>query len=224
MVDKISLTAQKREVFGRQVKKLRKDKLIPANVFGSHINSVALSISFDEFRRAYSQAGESSIVYLAIEGEPKNRPVLIRPPQLHPITRQVLHIDLRQVNLKEKIKTMIDLVLVGEAPAQTQGALIIQLKDQVEVEALPTDLPEQIEVDITKLENIDDTIVASELQIDRTKIEIQLEDEEVIVKAEAPKEEVEEVAADEASAEGETDEAQTEQESGENSEEKPASE
>jgi len=190
MAEKITLAATKRELLGRKIKKLRKKGMVPANVFGSHIPSVALTLKFDEFRKVYEEAGESSIVYLSIDGETKQRPVLIRPPQLHPTTRLPLHVDLRQVNLKEKIKTMIDLVLVGEAPAQTQGALIITLKDQVEVEALPTDLPEQIEVDISKLENFEDSILAKDLKIDRTKIDLQLDDEEVLVKAEAPKEEV----------------------------------
>jgi len=71
---------------------------------------------------------------------------------------------------------MIDLVLTGEAPAQTQGALIIKLKDQIEVEALPTDLPEQIELDITSLNNVDDVVLAKDIKLDRTKIDILLDD------------------------------------------------
>jgi len=202
MTDKIALTATPRTVLGKKVKKLRKENLIPANVFGSHIKSIALSVKADEFRKVFEEAGESSIVYLSIEGEAKQRPVLIRPPQTHPVTREVLHIDLRQVNLKEKIKAMIDLVLTGEAPAQTQGALIIKLKDQIEVEALPTDLPEQIELDITSLNNVDDVVLAKDIKLDRTKIDILLDDEEVLVKAEAPKEEViEEAPAEEVSGE-----------------------
>jgi len=205
MADKITLKASKREIFGRQVKKLRQQKLIPANVFGSHIKSQALTIKFEDFRLVYGEAGDSSIVYLKIDGESKDRPVLVRPPQLHPVTRMPLHIDLREVNLKEKIKTMIEVVLIGEAPATSQGALIIQLKNEVEVEALPTDLPEKIEVDITGLEKIEDMILAKDLKIDRTKVELQLDDEEVVVKAEAPKEEVveEEAPAQEIPAEGE---------------------
>lgn len=212
MTDKIALTATPRTVLGKKVKKLRKENLIPANVFGSHIKSIALSVKVDEFRKVFEEAGESSIVYLSIEGETKQRPVLIRPPQTHPVTREVLHIDLRQVNLKEKIKAMIDLVLTGEAPAQTQGALIIKLKDQIEVEALPTDLPEQIELDITSLNNVDDVVLAKDIKIDRTKINILLDDEEVLVKAEAPKEEViEEAPAEEVSGE---DKEETNQDSG----------
>lgn len=212
MADKIILSAEKREIFGKQVKKLRKQKLVPANVFGSHIKSLALTLKFDEFRKVYEEAGESSIVYLAVAGETKSRPVLVRPPQLHPVTRIPLHVDLREVNLKEKIKTMIDVVLVGEAPAAAQGAMIITLKDQIEIEALPTDLPENIEVDITKLEKFEDMILAKDLNIDRSKIELQIDDEEVIVKAEEPKEEVvEEAPAEEAPAEeGETKPAEAE--------------
>jgi len=212
MTDKIALTATPRTVLGKKVKKLRKENLIPANVFGSHIKSIALSVKADEFRKVFEEAGESSIVYLSIEGEAKQRPVLIRPPQTHPVTREVLHIDLRQVNLKEKIKAMIDLVLTGEAPSQTQGALIIKLKDQIEVEALPTDLPEQIELDITSLNNVDDVVLAKDIKLDRTKIDILLDDEEVLVKAEAPKEEViEEAPAEEVSGE---DKEETNQDSG----------
>jgi len=219
MADKITLSAQTRTIFGKKVKKLRKEKIIPSNVFGSHIKSVALAIKIDDFRKAFEEAGESTIVYLNIDGETKQRPVLIRPPQVHPTSREILHVDLRQVNLKEKIKTMIDIVLVGEAPAQAQGALIIKLKDQIEVEALPTDLPEQIEVNIESLANIEDVILAKDLKIDKTKIEIQLDDEEIVVKAEAPKEEevekapVEEVAEEEGVEGGSEEEKQKTEES-----------
>jgi large subunit ribosomal protein L25 len=216
MADKIKLNAQKRDMLGRKVKKLRAQDLIPANVFGSKIKSQALTIKTEEFKKVLLEAGESSIVELLIEGEKESRPVLIRGSQTHPVSREILHIDLRQVDLKEKIKALIDVILKGESPAQTQGALIITLKNQVEVEALPTDLPEQLEIDISKLKEVNDFLTVAELKVDKAKVEILNQADEILVRAEAPKEEEEEPVETteeaeetaEGTEEGETDKAE----------------
>lgn len=194
MSEQITLSSQKRTLFGKKIQKLRKEGIIPANIFGSKIESQAISLPLTDFKAAYKKAGETSLINLQVEGEEKGRPVLISNIQVDPITRAVLHIDFRQVDLKQKITATIPVELVGEAPAVDAGAIIVTLKDEIEVEALPTDFPEKIEVDITKLANVGDAITIGDLSFS-DKVTPTLDKEEIIVQAqEATKEEVVEEA------------------------------
>ena len=99
----------------------------------------------------------------------------------------MLHLDFYKVNLKEKITTTIPVELTGESPAVKTGNILVEVTDEVEVEALPTDLPEKFLVDTSRLENLNQTITVADLQIDKSKIEIKTPLYQVIVKIEAPK-------------------------------------
>ncbi|MBI1869489.1 50S ribosomal protein L25 [Candidatus Gottesmanbacteria bacterium] len=153
---KISLVVQKRTVTGNKVKSLRKQGIIPANIFGKAIKSQSLQTEEKAFTNVYRQSGETGIVELQIEGDKGSRPVLITKVQTHPVTGAVLHVDFRQVDLREKVTATIPLVVSGNAPAVVQkiGALLTPL-NEVEVQALPMDLPEEIQVDVSGLSELD---------------------------------------------------------------------
>lgn len=164
--EKLKLTVEKRKLTGRQVKKLRQEGLLPANIFGKKIKSLAVQVSLKEFLPIWEKTGETGVVEVKVSGEDKIRPVLLHNLQLDPVTDKPLHADLYQVDLKEKITSDIPIELVGEAPAVTQKVgILIQPLSEVEVEALPTDLPDQFTVDISKLEKIDDAIAVSVLKV-----------------------------------------------------------
>lgn len=174
MNQKITLSVNKRLITGRQVKTLRKKGYIPATVFGKGLESQTVQIDHKSFLPVLENAGETQVVYLTIDKEEKDRPVLITDVQYHPTSDTIIHVDLRQVNLKEKIEAEIPLVLVGESPAVKEfNASIIQTLSEVRVEALPTDLPESIQIDISILKQVGDVVKISDLKIDRSKIEIQ---------------------------------------------------
>jgi len=199
---KFSLKATKRDVFGRKVKRLRKEGLIPANVFGKKVKSEDLSVNGKEFSEVFEKAGETQIIHL------NDKPVLVSGLQIDPVTSEYLHIDFRQVDLTEKITAKVPVELIGESPAEKQSiGTVVQQISEIEVEALPTDLPEKIEVDITTLTEVDQTVFVKDLKVDK-KVTIKTDLELIIVKVEPPtKEEVVEVPAPvegEVSAEGET--------------------
>ncbi len=201
-MDRAKLTAKKREILGRRVKTLRRNGLIPANVYGKGIASMAVELPVKEFNTIFEQVGETGLIDLIIDRD--THPVLITNVQVHPVTDLPLHADFRQVDLKEKITAPVPVELVGESPAEKSGiGILVQQLNEVEVEALPTDLPEKIEVDISKLENVEDSILVSALLVDRDKVTIQAEPEQVVVKIEPPA--AEEVAPEPAAegAEGE---------------------
>lgn len=197
------LTAEKREIFGRKIKKLRREGLLPANIYGRNIKSLAVQVKTDDFQKVFDEAGETGLVELKVNGEV--HPVLIHNLQTDPVTDLPLHADFLEVNLKEKVVATVPVELVGEAPAEKEGGVVVQQMHEVEVEALPTDLPEKIEVDISGLANIDDAVKVGELKVDRSKIEIKEDDPERIVVSITPPTKEEEVAppAEEAPAGGE---------------------
>lgn len=165
-MDRLSLKAQERTVLGKKVKALRRAGLVPAHVFGNKVETEHVSVKAADFSKAYQQAGESGLIDLRI-GEEKIRPVLIRDVQIDPFKGELLHIDFYQVNLKEKVTVTVPVILNGEEPETVHSgeAVVIQPVNEIEVEALPTELPENIEVDITPLKVIGDSIFVSQLPV-----------------------------------------------------------
>lgn len=201
----IKLSAQKREITGRKVKQVRAKGLIPANVFGKKIKSLAVSLKKEDFEKVFKEAGETAVVKLLVEGEKEERPILIQNIQRDPLDESTLHVDLRQIILTEKIKAMVPVVISGEAPAvQQKLGILIQTVSEIEVEALPLDLPEHFLVDVTKLNNVGDQIALKDLDFDKKKVEPQIGGETVLARIEplAAEEKVEAPVAAEAVAEG----------------------
>lgn len=189
-MDTKTLKAETRKIVGRKVKKLREEGFLPANVFGKKVKSLAVQVDEQEFLKVYSEAGETGIVELSIGKE--KRPVLIYNLQLDPVTDKPLHADFYQVNLKEKVTATVPVETAGESPAEKQGlGTAVQYLDEVEVEALPTDLPEKFEIDLTSLVEVDQAIFVKDIKVDKDKIKIEADPEEVVVKVEALREEEE---------------------------------
>ncbi len=190
------LTSEPRKITGRQVKKLRAQGLLPANIFGSKVKSQAIQVDQKDFLKTYQQVGDTGLIELTVKGEKTPRPALVHLIQTHPVTDMPLHVDFRQVDLKEKITADVPIELVGESPAVEQkGGILVQVMDEIEVEALPTDLPEKYELDISKLVEIEDSLLVSDLKVDTKKVTLQAEPEATVAKVEAPQEEEEEAPA-----------------------------
>ena len=175
----VALKAEKRTVLGRKVKGLRKQGIIPAHVFGHKVKTEHVQVHASEFLKVFEKTGETGIIDLAVDSQKK--PVLVKNVQLHPVTDVPLHIDFYQVNLSEKVKVNVPIEIVGEAPAVHRkiGVLLTPVSE-LEIEALPADLPEKIEVDVEKFENVGDEIKVKDLKIDRSKIEVHADQELVI--------------------------------------------
>lgn len=198
-----TLSAQTRDVFGRKTKRLRAQHLIPANIFGDTEQPVPVTIKEKELRKILAEAGETSVIYLTIDGESQSRPVLLDEVDTHPILKNTLHVAFRQVNLKEKVRAEVEIELIGELTVQE--AVVVKMKDVIEVEALPTDLPESFQIDLSQFTEIGQELFVSDLVADRTKVEILEEADQLLIqvqKAEEMKEEEPEVAPVAEGAEG----------------------
>lgn len=188
VMSKNTLKAEKRSILGRKAKNLRKEGVLPGNVFGKKVDSLAVQVSQEELQEVYKKVGETGLVDLQIDK--KTRPVLIHNIQLNPKTDELIHVDFLQVDLKEKVSAEVPVELIGESPAEKQAlGTVVQYVNEIEVEALPTDLPEKFEISIEALEDVDQAIYLKDIKVDKSKVELQGDPETIIVKVEPPQKE-----------------------------------
>lgn len=190
-MDRLSLQADERKILGKKVKQLRRDGKLPGHVFGKGVEGETVSVEAKEFLKTFHLAGETGLIDLKISklapkgvGTEKVRPVLVRDVQYDPVSGDPVHIDFYQVDLTKKVKVPVPLVQVGEQPEAVHlgEAIVLQTLNEVEVEALPTDLVEKIEVDISSLKALDDAITVAQLNYDKSKLTLHADQEAIVVK------------------------------------------
>lgn len=169
-MDKIIVEAMKREVTGKKVKALRREGKLPAVLYGYGVESTAIVMDHRTAGRTLSKAESSSLITIQLDG--KEYPTLVREKQWDYIRRSLLHVDFLVVSMTEKIASQVRIELIGVAGAvEGFGAILIAGLSEVEIEALPADLPDSITVDVSVIENIGqgifvrDLVVGSELTI-----------------------------------------------------------
>ena len=198
------LIVQKREIFGKKVNSLRRESLIPAELYGHDLENIHLSVPAKDFSKLFKEAGESTIINLNLEN--KKLPVLIHEVSVDPLSDKIIHIDFYQVRMDEKITTSVPLEFIGEAPAvKEKEGILVKAVQEIEVEALPGDLPHNIEVDISQLSDIGMSIHVKDLKIDK-KVKVLADPETVVATVTEPaKEEVVEkpITVEEVKVEGE---------------------
>lgn len=178
-MEKIDLIAQPRAEAATP-NTLRSQGFIPAVVYGKGENPLSLQVAFNDFQKAYKLAGENTIINLQISGSAPKM-VLVKDVQVSPDKGDYIHIDFYKIKAGEKLKVAIPLNFIGEAPAVKDfEGIVITNKNEVEVECLPQDLPREIEVDLSKLINIDDTILVKDLIVS-AGVEIMDDAEESVV-------------------------------------------
>lgn len=204
MSNKHILSANPRKITGRKIKSLRSQGFIPANVFGKDLKSQSLQVKAADFSKLYKEVGESTLIYLSIVGEKEDRPVMVHDVALHPVTDQILHIDFHQVNLKEKTTAQVEIKLTGESPAEKEKmGILVQQLSELEIEALPEDMPESIEVSIASLTTEGDTILVKDIKLS-DKLTVKTDPLALVVKIEPlAKEEPKEVPVVAPATEGE---------------------
>ncbi len=191
MPNKLKLKVDARKLIGRKVKQLRAQGILPANIYGKRLKSISIQLPLKDFAAVFKQVGETGILELVVNKETKTRPVLVHHVQQHPVSDEILHVDFRQVDLTETVTVSIPVEISGEAPAITKGGVLIQLINQVEVEALPADLPDKFTLDVSKLEKIGQGFSLKDLKVS-AKVKLLADNlEELVVKIESPTKEEE---------------------------------
>ena len=197
------LKAAPRTVLGKNVAKLRRAGITPANIFGHKLDSTAVQADTAELLHLMRGSSRNQIISLRVDGEPAPRTVVVRDVARDPSTHQVLHIDFYQVNMTEKMRAQVQVVLTGASDAvETYGGVLLQMLETIEVEALPGDIPSQFEADVTVLTQLDQSLHVRELNIDESKVTVFTDPDVVVARVAAPRLATEEAAAE--APEGET--------------------
>lgn len=168
--NKIQIEAKLREQTGRKAKHVRFDGSIPAILYGHKISNVSVAIDAKSFVKILPELSSSTLLNLNIDGD--SRAVLVSEVQRDPMTGKPIHIDFHQVNLKEEIETTVPLVFEGVSLAvKDMAGMLVKSINEINVQALPQDLPEHIVVDIGALNNFDARITIADLKIgDNVKV------------------------------------------------------
>lgn len=190
MSETLALNAQSRTKIGKQANQLRRDDLIPAVVYGHGFTPRNLSVAKVPFEKIYRQAGESSLVDLAIENEAPLK-VLIADTQYDPLRGDVTHIDFRAVRMDEKLEAEITLRFVDESPAMKElGGTLVKNISHVKARCLPSALVHEINVSISTLKTFSDKIHIRDLVLP-AGIEVLNPADETVVFVEEPRSEEE---------------------------------
>jgi large subunit ribosomal protein L25 len=191
----VKLGAERRTVMGKQVKQLRKQGILPANVYGYQQESLAVQVDAHEIDRALKTHGATQLYQLVIAPEGKEETVMVRHITRQPATNIIQHIDFFHVRMTEPLRAKVPVRLIGEAPAvRLHDGVLIQSLDQAEVEALPAELPDALELDISDMEELNTSRHASALKVPR-KVTLLTPDDEIVVSIQAPRVVVEAVPA-----------------------------
>jgi large subunit ribosomal protein L25 len=203
MSDRPRLAAASRFVTGKAVARLRREGRLPAVVYGHGTASESVSLDAHEFELLRRRSGASTLVDLAVDGG-KARPVLVHGIQVHPVNRRPIHVDLFAVRMTEELTVEVPLVGMGTAPAAEAGGTLVHPVSSVKVRALPANLPDSIQYDLSALVSYDATITAADL-VAPAGTTIQADPADVIARVLAPRIEEEVAPAAEAAgvAEGE---------------------
>lgn len=160
---KVELSAEPRALTGKAVKQVRSAGMVPAVLYGKGIAAQSIQVPLKEFEHTLREAGESTLVYLAIGGE--SYPTIIKDVARHPVSGACLHADFYKVSLTEKIKAMVPVVFVGQSPAVKElGGIFVRNINELEVEALPQDLPHEIEADISGLAELNSNLTIADIK------------------------------------------------------------
>jgi large subunit ribosomal protein L25 len=220
------LAVETREVTGKKVAQLRRSGLTPGNVYGHGLDSVSVQVDTDTMDKTLKSLLANEVIDLRIAGESGTRPVVVQKVQRHPLTSKVLHAEFYQVSLRTRMRADVPLVVVGKSEGvDTFNGVLVHALETVQVEALPLDLPSRIEVDITPLAHLEDTLHVSDLDLPEG-VTLLTDPEVVVVKVASPRVamELEEEAAEAAAAAEEAASEEGEATQGESEGEEAASE
>ncbi|MCY3569032.1 MAG: 50S ribosomal protein L25 [Chloroflexi bacterium] len=157
------LQVETRSVLGKRVKQLRRKGLVPGNVYGRGRESTSIQTPEGEVRRVFSAVDRNAVVPIAIDGADETIPVVLREVQRHPVNRRILHLDFYEVDLERRIHSEARLVLIGSSEAEAHGGTVVQSLEHIMLEALPTEMPSVIEVDISGLDDFGQSVLVRDL-------------------------------------------------------------
>lgn len=202
----LELTLDAREAQGKANKRLRREGIVPGVVYGKGEGSTNVQVEAKTFETLYRAAGRTTVVKFRLPGAGRATSGFIKSVQRHPLNGRAIHVDYYLVNLNVEMEVDVPLVFTGEAPAveETGGTLLHNLSS-VRVKALPTDIPHEIEVNVSTLVSLDVAIHVADLSLNRDLVHVLTDGETLVATVVPPRveEEPEPVVAEGEELEGE---------------------
>ena len=193
-MEDLKIPATSRSILGKKTRFLRRQGVTPVHLFGHGLKSQALQCDTVNLQSIIARAGMTRLISLEVEGGKQPRTVFIREIQRDKITGELIHIDFYQVKSTEKMKVDIPIVFVGEAPAMKgKGRSLSYGVTSLSIECLPSEVPPQVEVDISPLEDLEQAIYVKDITLS-SNIAVTTDPDQLVVKVAEVRAEAEEVA------------------------------
>lgn len=187
------LKAVPRTVLGKKVAQLRRTGQTPANIFGHKIESTSIQADTVELIHLLRHSSRNAIINMHVEGETSARTVVVRDLKRNAVTDQLLHVDFYQISMTEKMRADVPVVLFGISDAVTTfGGVLLQMTEKIAVEALPSDIPVQFDVDVSKITELEGSLHVRDLEVDTDKVTLHTELDVVLARVASPRVVVEE--------------------------------
>tara|TARA_B100000315_G_scaffold131269_1_gene120814 strand:- start:814 stop:1473 length:660 start_codon:yes stop_codon:yes gene_type:complete len=206
----ITLELEPRDLLGKKVKQLRRTGIIPVHLYGPGVESRSLQCQAQKLVQVLVRAGGSTPITVSVQGEKGNHLAFAREIQWDPRRDDLLHVDLLVAEATRAVRAQVPITLTGESPgAKISGGTVMHQLHQLEVEALPLEMPSQIEVDLALLTEPDGVVRAGEMNLP-SNVTVLTDPDTVVVRIELPRVAAEEEAvAEEAGGEDTPGEAES---------------
>lgn len=179
------LKAKSRTELGRKVGALRRAGFLPAVIYGEGVPSQSIAVLYKDFEKVYKEAGESTLVKLDVDGKAYN--VLIHDIAHHPLKGTSLHADFYAVRMDKEIRAKVLVEFIGESPAvKSEGGILVKVLKEIEVEALPQNLPHELKADLSKLDILQSRLLVKDIPLPEG-VKVHVDPEEVVALVEPPR-------------------------------------
>lgn len=190
----IKLSAKIRKEMGKKTSALKNDGRIPAVVYGHKVKNILLDVDYKEFQKVLREAGGNSLIDLSVEGEKEKRIVLVHDLQKDPISDKFIHIDFFETSAKEEVEVKVPLVFEGISLAvKDLGGTLVKNISELEIKAIPQNLPHEIKVNIESLKTFEDRILVKDLILPKD-VKVSVKPDEIVVSVVQPENVEEELA------------------------------
>lgn len=187
MAEQVTFAAQRRTVLGKAVRHLRKQGIVPANIVVSGHDSIPIQLSGADFQKFLTKNHATTVLRLTLDGDGKSDTVMVQRVEHEPVTRAILHVDFAHVNMSTTMHARVPIRFEGDAPGvKVYNAMLLTLLDHVEVEALPAELPQALNLDVTSLTEPNMTLYVRDITVPRG-VKLLTDAEEALVRLEPPR-------------------------------------
>jgi large subunit ribosomal protein L25 len=171
MAEKIELKVEKRDVTGKKVRFLRNKGVVPVHLFGHNVDSMTLQGDAAVVGKVIARAGGTRLIDLKVGKSQKNHNVMVREVQKDPIRGDLIHVDFYEVNMSEKIRVEVPIIIVGESPAlKVRENMLYVTLNSLHIECLPDKMPDRIPVDISIIKEVEQSVHVKDIVIPDVKV------------------------------------------------------